>query len=142
MSEQRLHDVGVFLRTAHIAPSGGVGHARSRLRPWRELLDDAGIAHTGRQHQAASLQRAVRAFGFAPAASSVRTMAALPFWQAVQSGVTPDRSPRSHRRGPYQLAGGLDIVAVAGPMQGRRAIRFGALTTLSEIRRAPRRSWF
>ena len=29
------------------------------------------------------------AFGFAPAANNLRTIASLPFWQAVQSGVAP-----------------------------------------------------
>ena len=55
-------------------------------------------------------------------------MAALPFRLAVQSGVAP-RSLAAFTLAPgaNQQVGAFDIVAIAGPVQRGRAVRFGGV---------------
>ena len=88
--EQRLHDFRMFLRRPPTSmPSGRARRARYVGAFRKQLFDDVGIARCERPPSAASRRASSVAFGLAPAASSRRTIAALPFWQAVHNGVAP-----------------------------------------------------
>ena len=88
--QQHLHHFGMLLRYRPHQRRLAARAVRVHVRALgKQLFDDLGIARPRGHHQRRLARPAAPAFGFAPASSSLRTMAALPFWLAAQSGVTP-----------------------------------------------------